>query len=348
MREKNELGKSGIVVPPVIFGTSCLGNLFQALPIRTKYDIMAACFENLESPVIFDSAGKYGAGLALEVLGNGLRELQIHPDDVIISNKLGWQRTPLQHPEPTFEPGIWKDLGHDAKQTINYSDVHTCWQQGCELLGGDYTPQLASIHDPDEYIALAKTKSESLKLKDDILEGYRALTELKQQGEVRAVGVGAKDWRVIYDLAQDVDLDWVMLACSLTIMDHPPELLAFIEDLKNKNIGIINSAVFHSGFLTGGEYFDYKKPDRNNSEDLPLFEWRDKFYALCQKHSISPATACIQFGMSPPGIKSIALNTGRPERVKQNVDSVMTEIPAEFWQECKEIELIDRTYAYLG
>ena len=348
LKEKAELGKTGVRVAPIIFGTSCLGNLYHALPLQTKYDIMAACFEHVEPAVAFDTAGKYGAGLALQVIGDGLRELQIDPEDVIVSNKLGWLRTPLTEPEPTFEPGVWQELEYDARQSISYQGIFDCWQQGCDLLGAGYAPQIVSIHDPDEYIAGAAGDSEKHNFREDIIEGYRALAELKREGQVKAVGIGAKDWRTIQILEQDVELDWVMFACSLTIMNHPAELLAFIEHLHAKNIAIINSAVFHSGFLTGSLFFDYTERDPDNPADRPLFEWRETFYRLCQEFGVTPAAACVQFGISPPGIGAIALNTSRPERVRQNVETVTTEIPDSFWQACKEYGLIDQNYSYVG
>jgi len=59
-----------------------------------------------DSIAVFDSAGKYGAGLALEVLGQCLEELNVPPEKVVISNKLAWKRIPLpEGAEPTFEPG---------------------------------------------------------------------------------------------------------------------------------------------------------------------------------------------------------------------------------------------------
>jgi D-threo-aldose 1-dehydrogenase len=78
------------------------------------------------------------------------------------------------------------------------------------------------------------------------------------QGIVKAVGVGAKHWKIIQRIANDVSLDWVMIANSMTIKGHPQELLDFMMELDAKGVTIINSAVFHSGFLLGGDYFDYK------------------------------------------------------------------------------------------
>ncbi|MGE5521724.1 MAG: aldo/keto reductase, partial [Candidatus Dadabacteria bacterium] len=79
-----------IDLPPVIFGTSGLGNLFVALDYQSKLDIVRECIAHSKGKVVFDSAGKYGAGLALETLGKCLNELQVPKENVVISNKLGW------------------------------------------------------------------------------------------------------------------------------------------------------------------------------------------------------------------------------------------------------------------
>ena len=38
---------------------------------------------------VFDSAGKYGAGLALEVIGKALEELGVPPEKVMFHPKVG-------------------------------------------------------------------------------------------------------------------------------------------------------------------------------------------------------------------------------------------------------------------
>lgn len=305
-------------------------------------------FEHMPGTVVLDSAGKYGAGLALEVMGKGLRELNTSPERVLISNKLGWYRVPLTAPEPTFEPGAWFGLQHDAVQRISYDGILQCWEQGCQLLGDDYSPQLVSVHDPDEYVAQATTPSERQARLEDILQAYKALIELREQGVVKAVGIGAKDWRIIRELVDHIDLDWVMLALSLTIYSHPPDVLEFVDELQRLDIGVINSAVFHAGFFTGGRYFDYRIPDSRSPEDQPLFEWRDRFFQTCQDFEINPADACVQFGLSHPAIAAVALNTSKPERFAENVRSVSVTIPSECWQRLKELGLIDENYPYLN
>jgi len=343
----NKLGATKIKVAPIIFGTSSLGNLYQALSKQTKLQIVKEFFNYLESPLL-DSAGKYGAGLALEVIGQCLKELAIESKQITISNKLGWQRTRLTTPEPKFEAGVWKDLEFDAKQSISYNGIIECWEQGCQLLGEDYTPQMLSVHDPDEYLALAHSADERKKRFEDILEAYRALNELKKKGYTKAVGVGAKDWQVIKEIETELELDWIMFANSYTIFSHPQELLKFMQQMDDKKVGIINSAVFHSGFLIGTDYFDYIKLDPDDPAHKKKYNWREKFFRLCKQYEVSAAMACIQFGLSPNSVCSISLNTSRPDRVKQNIDSINNPIPQEFWEVLKLDGLISRDYPYLG
>jgi D-threo-aldose 1-dehydrogenase len=347
--EKHELvysvlGNTELKIPPIIFGTSALGNLYKALPEGTKLEIVNECFKSIQNPV-FDSAGKYGAGLALEMMGKCLHRLNINPENVIISNKLGWIRTELKTPEPTFEQGVWFELKHDAIQKISYNGIIECFNQGNELLGGIYKPQLLSVHDPDEYLNKGKNLEEKEKLFTDILEAYKALADLKKQGKAKAIGIGSKDWTIINRLAEHIKLDWVMFANSLTIMNHPPELIAFIDKLYKQGVTIINSAVFHGGFLTGSNYYDYKLITPET--DAQKFRWRETFFVLCEKYKITPSVACVNFGMTPPGVAAISLNTSNPHRVKDNVESVLAKIPKEFYAEMLNKGLISKDYPYL-
>jgi len=328
-----------VTLPKLTFGTSALGNLYQETSFEDKCALISEIIRHTDGPVFFDTAGKYGAGLSLEVLGNALRQLGVSPDEVIISNKLGWFRSPLLSPEPTFEPGVWKGLKHDAVQKISYQGILECYHQGNALLN-HYQASFVSVHDPDEYIAAASNPADAEKRYQDVLDAYRALADLKAIGKVKGVGIGAKDWQVIKRIAQDVNLDWVMIANSLTIKSHPQELIDFIADLAQKNIPVINSAIFNGGFLTGGDFFNYRKVDKNFSEDAKLLKWREDFHALCREFNIQPAEACYHFSSQFPGISSIAMSTTRKDNVIRNVNIANAEVPEAFWTALKERNLI--------
>jgi len=329
-------------MPAVIFGTSCLGNLYEAIPYERKLEIVREIILHSPHPAVFDSAGKYGAGLSLQMIGQALRELGVAAKDVVISNKLAWYRVPLRGPESTFEKGVWAEIDHDAESRISYEGILQCYEQGCELLGKEYMPQLVSVHDPDEYLAAAMSPGERKQRFADVIGAYRALFELKQRGVVKAVGIGSKDWRVIREVVEQVDLDWVMFACSLTVHKHPPDLIDFIAHLNSRKVGMVNSAVFNAGFLIGGAWYDYRKPDP--VKDADLFAWRDKFLGICKQHEAKPVDVCVQFGLALPGVSSVALNTGHPGRIKDNIASANNSIPKALWSALKDANLIAQSY----
>lgn len=333
-----------LALPKVIFGSSALGNLYQIVPDDTKRAIAQNWFR-YQTDVVVDSAGKYGAGLALESIARILRELGIPPSQVRISNKLGWKRVPLLAPEPTFEKGAWFGLMHDAEQRISYDGILECYHQGNELLG-EYNANLLSVHDPDEYLAAAQNPTDAARRYDDIRGAYQALAEIRNRGEATGIGVGSKDWSIIKRLFDDgVALDWVMLANSFTLYRHPPAVREFIEQLQASGVTIVNSAVFNAGFLIGGPYFDYERVTPAARPEL--FAWRDAFLDTCKTFSVSPAHACCQFAISHPGIAALALNTSNPSHVERNVSMAETSLPPAFWSALRERNLLSADYPFV-
>ncbi|HAM10379.1 MAG: hypothetical protein A2X05_12055 [Bacteroidetes bacterium GWE2_41_25] len=125
------------------------------------------------------------------------------------------------------------------------------------------------------------------------------------------------------------------------------DIVRFISDLRERGITIINSAVFNGGFLIGGDYFDYRLPDKRNPEDWKIFRWRESFFKICDQHHVSPSHACISFGMSHPAVSSIALNTSNPGHVKRNVGEVENVVSSGFFTAMKENGLIDNDYPFV-
>lgn len=113
------------VLPKIVIGTSCLGNLYKDIGYDSKRSIIENSLSlsaqySLDN-LIFDTAGKYGCGLALETLGKILKDLSVPPSDVRISNKLGWRRAALNSGLPgtcaVMEPGVWVNLEYDGMVT---------------------------------------------------------------------------------------------------------------------------------------------------------------------------------------------------------------------------------------
>jgi D-threo-aldose 1-dehydrogenase len=222
-------------IPKVVFGTSALGNLYTELPYDEQKAIVREILDKNAGRITFDCAGKYGAGLALETLGKILNDLNIDPNTIQISNKLGWRRIPLTHSSPTFEIGVWVNILHDAVLDISYQGMMSAYHEGNQLLG-KYKATIVSVHDPDEYLGGANDETELLLRMRNLSEAYRALFELKSSGQVSSVGVGSKDYRIIQFIGQKFPLDWIMTACSLTPLVHPSPHLVMLKSLSQRGV----------------------------------------------------------------------------------------------------------------
>jgi len=116
------LGETGLSVPPIVFGTSALGNVGRVITEQSKLAICGEWFQQVAPPAAVEVAYEHGDGMALEVLGRMLRRMEIGSDEVIVCLSVG------------------RGDGEGA-----YDVVHSHWEKSCRLLGDDYRPKLISI-----------------------------------------------------------------------------------------------------------------------------------------------------------------------------------------------------------
>jgi D-threo-aldose 1-dehydrogenase len=233
---------------------------------------------------------------------------------------------------------------HDGR--IGRDAVLAAWRQTCRSLG-PYRPQLAALDGADDYLAAAPSPAERDRRLKDILEACRALGELKAAAQLAGVGIAANDWRVAREIDAAAPLDWLVLSGGLTLLDHPPELLAFLTGLAARQIPIVVAGVFHCDFLVGGNTFDGRPLNPENSPDRSILAWRKSFVALCHGHGIGPAHAAIQFALRAPGVAAVAINTTRPGRIAENVAASRDQIPAAFWAALNEEGLLAEEYPHV-
>ena len=161
------------------------------------------------------------------------------------------------------------------------------------------------------------------------------------------MGIGAKDWHIIRELYNEIPFDWVMLANSLTIYRHPQELLELISRLHQDGVGIINSAIFNAGFLTGGAYFDYRLIDPALEEDQGRMDWRAGFFKTCKEFDVEPGDACLCYSLAPSEVQAVALNPSKPERILRNKQILNKKLPSEFWLKLKSDGIINNIFPSL-
>src|SRR5262249_28956050 len=104
---------------------------------------------------------------------------------------------------------------------------------------------VALVHDPDDHV-------------DESLAGaFRAVRRLRDEGVVRAIGVGANHPDVLCRYARAAGPDCFLVAGRYTVPDRAAaaELLPLCEE---RGIAVIAGGVLNSGVLAGGGTFDYE------------------------------------------------------------------------------------------
>jgi D-threo-aldose 1-dehydrogenase len=159
---------------------------------------------------------------------------------------------------------------------------------------------------------------------------YRALTRLRDAGEIRAIGVGVNEAEMCARFARAGDFDCMLLAGRYTLLDQRA-LDEFLPLAEKKGLGLMLGGVFNSGILaTGpvrGAKFDYKDAPE------PILQRVRAIEAVCARHRVPLAVAAVRFPFGHPAIASVVLGAVTPDEVTRNVTSLNASVPAQLWRD---------------
>ena len=283
-------------------GTAPLGGLYEAVGDENARAVVTRAWEL--GVRYFDTAPLYGSGLAEQRLGSVLRERP--RDEFVVSTKVGRllrPGSPDWHEAPPLES--YFDFSHDA--------ALRSLEQSLERLGLDRV-DIALVHDPDDHY-------------DEALAGaYRALARLRDEGVVRAIGVGMNQAELLCRFAREADPDCFLVAGRYTALDRSAaqELLPLCEE---SGIAVIAGGVFNSGVLTGGDTFDYHAA---SPEVLARVE---SLREICARQNVPLPAAAVQFPLRHAVVASVLVGCSTPEEVEEDVRLSRLELPASLWDE---------------
>ena len=129
----------------------------------------------------------------------------------------------------------------------SYDGALRQFESSLERLRTDHV-EIVFIHDVDA----AHHGASQPQLFAEAMDGcYRALVELREQGVVRAIGVGVNEAEVCMAAAEAGDFDCFLLAGRYTLLEQGAiaDLLPLCEQ---RNIAVVMGGVFNSGILATG------------------------------------------------------------------------------------------------
>jgi D-threo-aldose 1-dehydrogenase len=329
------LGRTQLEVSQIGFGTAPLGDLYARLDDELAIQAAAAALD--DGVTLFDTSPHYGNGLAEHRLGTALR--RVPRDSVVISTKVGrvmspGQRSTASSPNPDVaSPGFAGGFPHSAQFDYSYDGTLRSLEQSLLRLGLDRVDILL-IHDADVW-----THGSGFEARfQEAMEGsYRALSDLRKQGVVKAIGVGVNEVDTCARFLRAGDFDCVMLAGRYSLLEQLA-LDDFFGLAAQKGIGVLLGGVFNSGILatgpTTGCTYNYKPAPAEIIERVRRID------EVCRRHGVRLADAAVRFPLAHPNVASVVLGATTPAEVARNSESVSQPIPAALWSDLRAAGLL--------
>ncbi|RWZ58632.1 aldo/keto reductase [Halobacillus fulvus] len=305
-------------------GTAPLGNMFREVPEEEARETIQTAWD--QGVRYFDTAPFYGAGLAEMRLGHVLSNYD--RDEYVLSTKVGRYITE----EAEEKEGLFSDARKN-KVITDYTEDATkrSIEQSLERLKTDRL-DIVFVHDVspdfhgDEWVAKF----------DEARKGaFRVLSQLREEGVIKSWGLGVNTTEPI-ELAMELEEtkpDVCLSATQYTLLQHERALQRMLPTAEKEHVDIVVGSPYNSGVLLGGDHYNYAKAGKD------ILDHVNKLNEIAQKYKVSLKAAALQFSTAHPAVKSVIPGSTRPDRIKEDLAMIQTDIPKEFWQ-----DLVDRGF----
>lgn len=313
------------------FGTAPLGNLYKP---HSNADAQAALEAAWKSGIrYFDTAPLYGLGLSETRLNHFLYGRK--RSDYVVSTKVGRL---IEVCPPAKRTGIGKFFNTPSRAErfdYSYDGIMRSLEFSLERLGLDEVDILL-VHDIDVFTHGSEAARDA-HVKTLMSSGYKALTKLRDEKVVKAIGAGINEWQVPERLAREGEFDLFLLAGRYTLLEQEA-LSSFLPLCEKKGIGIILGGPYNSGILaTGakpGAYYDYEPAPK------PILERVAKIEAICKTHKVKLPEAALRFPLHHPAVVSVIPGATSPKEVSLNLKTMAAKIPKRMWADLKSAGLL--------
>jgi D-threo-aldose 1-dehydrogenase len=312
---RRQVGRTGVTLTALGFGTSRLGNLYAAIDDDTAAAAVDAAWD--AGIRYFDTAPHYGLGLAERRLGKALAGRP--RDELVVSTKVGRLLEPNPQPTGSDLAAGGFDTRDDLVRRFDYSrdGVRRSLEASLERLGLDRV-DIVLVHDPDDFVD------------DAIRSAVPALVALRDEGTIGAVGVGMNQWEAPLRIIRETDVDVVMLAGRWTLLDRTGSPL--LDACAERGVSVLDAGPFNSGVLAmpwpeDGATFDYSPADEG------LLARARALATVCRRYDIALPVAALRFPLRSEVVASVVAGMGTAEEVRSNVEWIAADVPAAAWKE---------------
>jgi len=281
----------------------------------------------------YDTSPWYGLGLSERRFGHFLSSKK--REDYILSSKVGRVlKATKKIPEV-----MWQDPSpFDYKYDYSAEAVRRSVEDSLQRLGVAYL-DYAFIHDlsPDhngEY-------EDGVSWEDHFEVAKKGampeLEKMKEEGLIKAWGLGVNTIDPILKTLDVAKPDVFLSAIQYSLVHHKDALERLLPAIEQSEATLINAAPFNAGLLTGQKRYNY---GGEMPEDIS--DRYKKILKVAEKHNVNLVAASLQFSLAPKAAGTVLAGASKPEQVKENVKALEEKIPAEFWSDLKQENLIEQ------
>ena len=328
---RRKLGRTGLEVTVLGFGSAPLGDIYEVLDDQTAIDTVETAAKT--GVTFFDTAPLYGQGSAEHRVGTALRRRP--QGSFVLSTKVGRMLSPAPAGRVRssryvggLEFNVTNDYSYDAAMRSHEASLQRLGLPKVDVV---------LIHDAD---AWTHGPVEGPKRYAEAMGGaYKALEKLRSEGVIKGIGIGVNDPVYAARYLTEGDFDCFLIAGRYSLLEQPA-LAEVLPIAQRRNLGVILGGVFNSGILATGPIAGA----RYNYTPAPpeILRKVESIERVCGAHGVPLATAAMHFCLGHPAVSSLALGAVSPAEVERNVAAMSTPVPAALWADLVAEGLLDR------
>lgn len=321
--EKLKFGRVDLEVTAFAFGTAPIGNIFREIDEQTSDSMIQTAWD--AGVRYYDTAPMYGHGLSELRTGQSLRWK--NRDDFVLSSKVGRRLVPAKRETIDFAP--WTNAAPFVMEfDYTYDGTMRAFEDSLQRMALERM-DICFIHDIDVFTRGAEQPEVFKQAMDG---SWRALEKLRDEGVVKAIGVGVNEWEVCHEALKQRDFDCFLLAGRYTLLEQDA-LNDFLPLCEERGAAVVVGGGFNSGILATGA----KEGAKYNYAPAPadIMDKVAKIEKVCAEHGVPLPAAALQFVVAHPAIPSFIAGTRTVGQLEQNLAWFAHPIPAEFWSDLK-------------
>ena len=157
---------------------------------------------------------------------------------------------------------------------------------------------------------------------------FPALTRMREEGIIKAWGLGVNRPEPIMKLLDVSDPDVCLLASQYSLIDHENALHHVFPTARAKGVSFVVGSSLNAGFISGSQRYNYGQ--ENYKIPRPIIEKREKLREVAGRHGVDLRTAALQFSAAPDIAAALVVGAASGEQIVADYSSMLVNIPAEF------------------